>query len=181
FVSYEGLRLLQPQAASTMAVPDNALRTNTPAPLNQVLKAFPVPNGPELPVQCTPGPSDPNCDPATSQEPSGAAQFVASWSNPSSINATSGRFDHVVNDKLKLFFRFSNTLSNQTALGVGGGTPSMSSALSYTARTYTGGASTVFSSRLSNELRLNTELKGKQLRNGFTPSAAARLLPLPNP
>src|SRR5438105_5830359 len=91
FVSYEGLRLLQPQAASTMAVPDNALRTNTPAPLNQVLKAFPVPNGPELPVQCTPGPSDPNCDPATSQEPSGAAQFVASWSNPSSINATSMR------------------------------------------------------------------------------------------
>jgi len=153
FVSYEGLRLLQPQPASTMAVPDNALRTNTPAPLNQVLKAFPVPNGPELLFQCDPA-SDPNC-PASGQEQSGAAQFVASWSNPSSINATSARFDHVVNDKLKLFFRFSNTLSNQTALGVGGGTPSMSSALSYTARTYTGGASTVFSSRLSNELRLN--------------------------
>jgi len=69
FVSYEGLRLLQPQPAFTLAVPDNALRTNTPAPLNQVLNAFPVPNGPELLFPCTPGdPNDPNC-PASGQEP----------------------------------------------------------------------------------------------------------------
>src|SRR5436305_6492936 len=55
FFSYEGLRLLQPQPAFVAAVPDAALRANTPAPLNQVLKAFPVPNGPELFFPCTPG------------------------------------------------------------------------------------------------------------------------------
>src|SRR5947199_3204703 len=40
FVSYEGLRLIQPQPASVMLVPDAALRANTPSPLNQVLNAF---------------------------------------------------------------------------------------------------------------------------------------------
>ena len=45
FVSYEGLRLLQPQAATLNYVPDAALRANTPAPLQQALNAFPIPNG----------------------------------------------------------------------------------------------------------------------------------------
>src|SRR5258707_693157 len=45
FVSYEGLRLTAPQAASVNDVPSAFLRTNAPAPLNQVLNAFPVPNG----------------------------------------------------------------------------------------------------------------------------------------
>src|SRR5205814_4766693 len=42
FVSYEGLRLIQPQPAAVMLVPDAALRANTPSPLNQVLNAFPL-------------------------------------------------------------------------------------------------------------------------------------------
>src|SRR5207245_11212784 len=42
FVSYEGLRLASPQPATVNYVPDAALRLSTPAPLNQVLNAFPV-------------------------------------------------------------------------------------------------------------------------------------------
>lgn len=48
FVSYEGLRLVAPQAASGRFVPDVALRTTAPSPLNQVLNAFPVRAAPHL-------------------------------------------------------------------------------------------------------------------------------------
>ncbi len=43
FFSYEGLRLRSPQPASVSYVPDSALRASAPAPLNQVLNAFPLP------------------------------------------------------------------------------------------------------------------------------------------
>jgi hypothetical protein len=138
FVSYEGLRLLQPQAAFPVQVPDDALRASTPAPLNQVLNAFPK--------QSANGVDD---------TANGVAQFIGSWSNPSSIDTTSARFDQVVNDKLRLFFRFSNALSNQTALGAFQGSPSQYTSSAFTTRTYTGGASAMFSSRWSDELRLN--------------------------
>ena len=98
FVSYEGLRLTSPQPASTNYVPDAALRGNAPAPLNQALNAFPLPNGLDF--------------------GDGIAEYIGSWSNPSSIDSTSVRFDHVVNDKLRLFFRFSDTVSNSLTRGV---------------------------------------------------------------
>src|SRR5207245_3634897 len=43
FVSYEGLRLTAPQPAAASFVPDAALRTSTPSPLNQLLNTYPVP------------------------------------------------------------------------------------------------------------------------------------------
>ena len=132
FVSYEGLRLIAPQAATPHYVPDAALRANTPAPLNQVLNAFPVqsPNGID--------------DTAL-----GIAQFIGSWSNPGSIDSTSVRFDQSVNNKLQLFFRFSDTTSGSVTEGWN---PSPSA---FTMRTYTAGANSAFSNRLSNDLRLN--------------------------
>src|SRR5260370_2179109 len=46
FVSYEGLRLIQPQpAAPNQLLPDTVLRQQAPAPLPPILNAFPVPNG----------------------------------------------------------------------------------------------------------------------------------------
>src|SRR6266481_1873214 len=92
FVSYEGLRLAQPQAAKVNFVPDATLRTNTPAPLQQVLNAFPIPNG-------------------TDDAANGIAEFDSSWSNPSSLDSTSVRLDHSVNDRFRAFFRFSDTPS----------------------------------------------------------------------
>lgn len=156
FVSYEGLRLTAPQPASTNFVPDLALRASAPAPLNQVLNAFPVPNGSEVLVPCDPA-TDPSC-PSSGQKQNGLARFTASWSNPSSLDSTGVRFDHVVNDKLRLFFRFGDTASSSASRGTAAAnqkTPSLEDVLAYTFRTYTGGVNSMFSSRLNNEFRLN--------------------------
>jgi hypothetical protein len=138
FFSYEGLRVMQPQAATVNYVPDAALRQSTPSPLQQVLNAFPAP---------TPNAPDPG---------NGVGEFIGSWSNPSRIDAYSIRLDHAVNEKLKLFFRFSDTPSNSAARGTGfAGTPSMNSLNDYTIRTYTLGATSMLSSRIGNDFRLN--------------------------
>jgi len=138
FVSYEGLRLTQPQPAAVSYVPDANLRSTAPAPLNQVLNAFPVqsPNG-------------------IDDTANGIAQFIESWSNPASLDSTSIRLDHVLNDKLRLFFRFSDTGSSSAVRAPFGFSPTMDETTAYTMRTYTAGVSNVFSSRLSNDFRLN--------------------------
>src|SRR5208337_2588092 len=129
------------QAASINYVPDLCLRgvvasctgTNTPAAavIQPVLNAFPVPNGQDF--------------------GDGIAEYIGSWSNPSSLDSTSVRFDHVVNDKVRLFFRFSDTGSSSTARQTyaQGLTPAMSQTSAYTLHTYTAGASSLLSSRLS--------------------------------
>jgi hypothetical protein len=140
FFNYEGLRLLQPQAAAASFVPDAALRLSAPPALQQVLNAFPVqsPNGIDDTVN-------------------GVAQFIGTWSNPASLNSTSIRFDHAINDKLRLFFRFSDTKSRSTTLGTvqQALTPATANTSAYRMRAYTAGASSVFSSRVSNEFRFN--------------------------
>src|SRR6266513_1106494 len=162
FVSYEGLRLMQPQAASINPVPDLCFRGQASAcaatgenpadpALQPVLNAFPVPNAQDL--------------------GDGWAQFIGSWSNPSSIDSTSVRLDHFVSEKLRLFFRFSDTGSAVSAKGSSlqgfGSTPSNNTKAAYTMRTYTGGASSLFNSRLSNEFRLNYSSNETTFRSFF--------------
>lgn len=150
FVSYEGLRLTAPQAASVNYVPDLCMRAIGSCPsgrnpaaseLQPVVNAFPMPSANGID------------DPA-----SGIAQFIGSWANPSSIDSTSARFDHIVNDKLRLFFRFSDTASSSATRGAyvpNNSTPSMDTTSAYTLRTYTVGANNVLPGRLSNDFRLN--------------------------
>jgi hypothetical protein len=152
FVSYEGLRLVQPQPAHTIPVPDTALVAATPAPLDQIMKAFPVQNGAELLQPCVSS-SDPQCDPSTNLEPSGAANFIGTWSNPSSLNTTSIRVDHMIKEKTRLFFRFSNSTGYSTIRGIS--SASDNTTTNNTIRSYTGGATSIFTSRLTNEFRLN--------------------------
>jgi Carboxypeptidase regulatory-like domain/TonB dependent receptor len=162
FVSYEGLRLIQPQAASINPVPDlcfrgqaNACASAGESPadpvLQPVLNAFPTPNGQNL--------------------GDGWAEYIGSWSNPSSIDSTSVRLDHFVSEKLRLFFRFSDTGSAVSAKGSSvqgfGSTPSNNTRATYTMRTYTGGASSIFNSRLSNEFRLNYSSNVTAFRSFF--------------
>lgn len=45
FYSYEGLRLRVPTPSVTVQVPDTTLRSNTPAALQSIVNAFPIPNG----------------------------------------------------------------------------------------------------------------------------------------
>ena len=165
FFSYEGLRLLQPQAATVSYVPDGNLRSSTPAPLQQVLKAFPAQNGPEVLDQMS--------------NPTGLAEFIGTWSNPSNIDSTSIRLDHVINDKLRLFFRFSNTSSDVSGQDLG--VPSLLDSKGFTTRTYTVGATSSFSSALSNELRVNySSNEGKQSSTpgNFGGAEAANLIQL---
>jgi hypothetical protein len=151
FFSYEGLRLTQPQAASISYVPTAVLRQNAPLPLRQVLNAFPVANGPD--------------------QGNGLAQFIGTWSNPASLNAYSIRFDHDLNDKLKIFFRFSDTDSNATVRGVGAaGNPTAPSTLQktdYTLRNYTVGASSAFFDHLVNELRFGYASNTSTINNSI--------------
>ena len=135
FVSYEGLRLISPQPASVNYVPDDTLRTSAPEPLNQALDAFPKPNGTDF--------------------GDGIAEYIGSWSNPSSINSTSARFDHTVNDKVRLFFRFSDTDSDSSTRGTQSLSPTLDSTSAYVSRTYTAGVTSLLSNRISNDLRIN--------------------------
>jgi hypothetical protein len=164
FVSYEGLRLTAPQAATPFYVPDAALRTSTPAPLNQVLNAFPVqsPNG-------------------IDDTANGIAQYIGSWSNPSSINSTSVRFDHSVNDKLRLFFRFSGTTSSSGTRGPNGFAPTIDQTSAYTMRTYTAGATSILTNHLSNDFRLNyssNEVTSNQVIDALGGSTPVNLVQL---
>lgn len=135
FVSYEGLRLTAPKAATISYVPDAALRANAPSPLNQALDAFVAPNGPDV--------------------ANGVAEYIGGSSSPSSLDSTSVRFDHIVNDKLRLFFRFSDTPSSSTSRGTYNQflTPSNNVTTAFTSRSYTVGITSGFSSRMSNEFR----------------------------
>jgi hypothetical protein len=138
FVSYEGLRLVAPQAATINFVPDAALRLSAPTGLQQALNAFPIQ---------TPGGID--------NIANGIAQFIGGWSNPSSLDSFSVRFDHAVSDRLRIFFRFSDTSSSSASRGTSGNSPSMKTTNSYGFRTYTTGASGILTTRLNNDFRLN--------------------------
>ena len=136
FFSYEGLRLIQPENAFVYHVPDATLRQNTPSPLKAVMNAFPLPNGREV------------LDSAGN--PTGLAEFTRTWSNPSSIDSYSVRLDHTLDHRTKLFFRFSSTPSYSLNRIEANTTTS-----NFTTRTYTAGATSLFSSRFGNEFRFN--------------------------
>ena len=180
FVSYEGLRLTQPQPVVPSDVPDNCMRGVTadcvsgrvPAPsvLQPVIHAFPVPNGRE--ETCTLS-TDPACPPSGQE---GLAQFIASWSNPSRIDSTSVRFDHVVSGKLRLFFRFSGTPSTSAVRPASGLSPSVNFTTASTVRTYTAGATSLLTSRLSNDFRLN--YSSNEARNHYSIDAFGGSTPL---
>jgi hypothetical protein len=145
FGSYEGLRLAAPQPARPNFVPDIALRASTSSPLALALNAFPLPsvNG-------------------IDDTANGIGEYIASWSNPASLNSTSIRLDHLINDKSRLFFRFSETTSSSTTRGtsLGIASPTSVETTTYTTRTYTGGATSAFSTRVANDFRFNYSFNG---------------------
>jgi Carboxypeptidase regulatory-like domain/TonB dependent receptor len=144
FFSYEGLRLIQPQPASISLVPTLELRQAAPAALQPVVNAFPLPNCPASASNCSNDLGD------------GLGQFVGAWSNPSAIDAYSIRVDHYIGQRLKVFFRYSNTPSSQTSRL--GGSPSDPAVVFLTTAnlgTSTLGLTSTLSSRITNEFRLN--------------------------
>jgi Carboxypeptidase regulatory-like domain/TonB dependent receptor-like, beta-barrel len=137
FVSYEGLRLRQPATQET-AVPDTAARQQASTAMRPYLNAYPAPNGRPL---------------AT-----GLAQFSASYTNPSKLDAYSVRVDHLVSARVSLFARYSYSPSRLDLRGPffsSGTVLSTTNSLSSSVHTLTAGSTQLLEPGLSNEVRVN--------------------------
>jgi Carboxypeptidase regulatory-like domain/TonB dependent receptor len=137
FFSYEGLRLRQPSTQESV-VPDSPSRQQAPAALQPYLNAFPVANGTELGA--------------------GLAQFNASYSNPSSLDAYSIRVDQVVNSKISLFGRYNyspSSFSERGPLGPPFTVLSETEPISSSVQTLTVGLTELIKPEISNEVRAN--------------------------
>ncbi len=143
FASYEGLRLRLPVAANTI-VPSLRLRQLTAPALRPFMDMISLPTGPETTTN--------------TGSPSGFAPFVGSYSSPSSFDATSVRLDHIVNSKLTLFGRYSQTPSSsltRVLMAVAGDRNNT--------HTITIGTDQFLTPRLNNQLRANwTSSRGRR-------------------
>lgn len=135
FFSYEGLRLDQPTAATTQYVPSLELRSNSPAALQTILNAFPIPTGAEI-------------DDANGIA-TGLSPFVKSFSLPSAIDSSSVRLDHTFSDKLTTFLRVAYTPSYSDTRNLSSVSRSSLSNISYTL-----GATSHWSRKINNEARV---------------------------
>ena len=140
FFSYEGLRLRQPLTQQTI-VPDVASRNVQTAgsiAIRPYLNAYPLPNGAEV--------------------GSGLAQFNASYSDPSSLNAYSIRMDQVVNSKATLFGRYNyspSSLDQRGAFPAPNAVLSSKNVESASVQTFTLGLNYLATPRIGNEVRVN--------------------------
>jgi hypothetical protein len=151
FFSYEGLRLRLPQVAlttvpcdSTCSVAGNVRAAATPG-VQPYLNAFPLPNGPEV------------LDPV-SGAPTGSAEFNASFSNSSTLDAYSLRLDHNFSSAIRLFGRYdyspSDLLQRGSPFASGAPVSDLNSTRIVT-QTATAGLSWVLSHNAFDELRFN--------------------------
>jgi Carboxypeptidase regulatory-like domain/TonB dependent receptor-like, beta-barrel len=159
FFSYEGLRLRQPASLQT-AVPDAASRQQAPATMRPYLDAYPMPNGAAL--------------------GGGLAQFNASYFNPSTLDATSIRVDHVVSPKLNVFARYNYSPSDFDQRGGTFSTRVLSatSSLSSSVQTFTAGVTHLIKPGLNNEVRANYSDHRMSIR--YTMDDFGGAVPLPD-
>jgi len=154
FLSYEGLRLTSPKFAQSW-VPSLELRQSAAPSVQPIVNAFPIPNGPEAGDGIL-------------------AQFNTSYSDSSSLDATSIRIDHALNDKLSFFGRVNKAPSSAITRDT--------SALAYNydrpqdLLTVTTGVTFANSSKFVNDLRFNyTSSNGAQ---SSTPDGFGGAVPL---
>ena len=98
FASYEGLRLQLPQSRSS-DVPSLSARQNAPLSVQPVLRAYPLPNGPDRI--------------GANGLPNGLAAFNSSYSNPSSLDAPASA--STTQSATSLFFLDALTTRRQTS------------------------------------------------------------------
>lgn len=160
FFSYEGLRLRLPQF-TLVNVPSMTLRQTAPAAIRPLLNAFPIPNGRDL--------------------PNGLAEFSASYSNPSTLDATSIRIDHAFTSNWTFFGRYNHAPSASETRS--SGNLSTIQTLSVRTRTATVGLTGLLTPRLTNELRVNYSHNGgasaldQESFGGSIPTTLASLIP----
>lgn len=136
FLSYEGLRARQPFTTIPLRVPSIAARQNATGVLRDVLNAFPLPTG------------------AAFADAPNEAPFIATFSNPSKLDAGSVRIDHKINDNFSFFGRY-NYAPSQDDQRARFCAASCVARLDYKTQTFTIGATNIFSSKLINDLRVN--------------------------
>lgn len=132
FFSYEGLRLRLPQASAPITVPSVTARAIAPAGVRDLLRAYPLPNGRDL--------------------GNNLAEFSATYSDPSSLDATSLRIDHTANDRVSFFVRYNHSPSESSIR-----TAPLSQVIhsGYKTQTVTGGATLILNATTTNDFRAN--------------------------
>src|SRR5262249_4421072 len=132
FFSYEGQRLQQPVFA-VATVPDLAARQASAPATQPLLNAFPLPNGPAV--------------------GNGLAQFSGGYTNTITTDATSVRWDQVLNSHLTTFVRYNYSPS----MAVTRPTTALSSpnTVRTPVHTFTGGATWMINPSTVNETRFN--------------------------
>jgi carboxypeptidase family protein/TonB-dependent receptor-like protein len=144
FASYEGVRLRQPVVTDPLQVPTIAARNAASGVLKDILNSFPLPTDPE--IAGSPG----------------AAGYIASFSNPQSVDAGSLRIDHTLNSRTTIFGRY-NYAPSEDRQRARFCAASCVALLQYRTQTATSGVTMQILPFLSNDLRLNwSEAKVKQ-------------------
>ncbi len=141
FLSYEGLRLRQPgRVEPNFLVPSIRARQNAIGAIRDILNAFPLPTGPETTN--------------TAGQPTGEAPYVANFTNPSRLDAFSGRIDHTFSDRVSVFGRYNYAPSRdqQRARFCAA---SCVADLTFRTDTFTVGSTQLFTPNLTNDFRVN--------------------------
>jgi hypothetical protein len=158
FVSYEGLRLIQPVISAPSRVPSLEARGRATGVLRAILDAYPLPVAPPLT-------SAPNETP-----------YIAGFSNPSNLDATSVRVDHSISNRLTLFARYNYAPSENRERGRFA-TPSFIAVLPGKAETATAGSTMILSASINSDLRFNwSRFRAAQIYEQDT-FGGAKLLP----
>jgi Carboxypeptidase regulatory-like domain/TonB dependent receptor len=142
FFSYEGQRLLLPKF-TVIDVPSLQARASATQPaIQQLLNAFPVPTG--------------------LAKANRFADFAAAYSDPSNLDSTSIRVDHVVSPRLLLFARYNYSPSVSITRGNGNSLNVLNTITNKT-QTLTFGVTSPLTATVSNEFRGNwSRVRGAQ-------------------
>lgn len=163
FFSYEGLRLRLPQTALD-TVPDVAARQGAAAAMRPYLNAYPLPNG--------------------AVQGDGIAEFNASYSNRSTLDAYSLRVDHKIGENLTLFGRYNYSPSENVLRGGQGNALSLVSPSQINTLTATAGLTWMISPTMDNDLRFNfskTRASSTDYIDDFGGAVPVTSLALPSP
>ena len=135
FVSHESLRLRQPRFA-TSVFPTIEARETAPESIQPFVNAFPIPN--------------------REQVSETLGRFAATFSNPSSLDATSFRIDHQLSDTMTLFGRYNYAPSSIAERGADAfGSVNTVTTTDFDIQTLTLGSTQILSPLVTNDLRFN--------------------------
>lgn len=137
FFSYEGLRLVQPQAGIFRArVPSIAARAAASGPIKAVLNAFPLPNAPRV---------------AADGDPEDTERYTTGLSYPTALDALSIRGDHQFSSNVSAFVRYATSPSEQRFRAF----PSQENQFTKQSWFVTGGLNWTITPRVVSETRIN--------------------------